>query len=915
MNIKKRLSSWTSLIVSVEGLFYVAIFLLFAFLIIKTGVFLLDFFSSDSYLRDYLWSTVIDYGWLWVLMIVLIIYLFNIIDLNRLVQVQRLREKKSYVYYILNGLLYSIAFSAGFFLSTVCGWGIGCFILFIINIFLLLFLVGYYNSIKSRIDFSWYYGPDVVQDEKKDFLGFKNSAALLAEEIRLISQAVEVICLCGSAGAGKSSYLAMTLENLDKNKFLYTYISLSETNEEHDFAKLFNKRWFNTISERYPKVDVNFLMPILDSVFRDFNGGILSRLFSVVNDSNSPIINTSKVDSKTLCKFGGIDTFEEGHWIIVIDELERSKPEEMYRVVETIERFKHMKGVLPINLIFILPFSSDKLNIMEERFLDNVLVYQVNNFLSDNKTVTRRKVVPLGNEKDKESYICSELTRIFGKTIKIVSLRENDQLLSENDKMAYIVNLLMFENPRFIKKCLINIEREKNNLHPGMTSYSPSEMVTLGYILTSSNYLFIFDFLKENLSNVVKDYRGIKVDRPKRIIEEWIKSVYDKKWKEDDFVTCATLIKLVSSSFDYYSRSIKYDVVIMDKTLASPENLMNYFAGTNNESYYSEELLLFHEMKSNLKLPSNLTDEKFVKFIDFLLYKITSSYNDIVIWSEFKKRLILGKNQKELCNSLKKFINDRGIVVRSRVQDILYFLMKGYHTNFLDIIDLIDSPVILSDYSEDMVSWDKLLRRFLNKRKTISSNEKHILAHYFNNNWNIWSVEAKIMIIDYYADCVIKEHDMGIILMVLDFINSGKEVYIDSKDNARWNEILIYLYGIGLRLGDSVLRELMKGIDNGNINSTDELVEIQFNFLNELINSEYFSDFKDRIVDIYGSEDGFYLKAGYCDWLIFIDNIFEKCFVDNRYVHGGYIVLDRFLEILKSPISLDDSKIKRIFAL
>ncbi len=80
------------------------------------------------------------------------------------------------------------------------------------------------------------------------------AAAEAQKIIDFTSGKVEVYVLSGRQGLGKSSFQRMLIEHMDQSKMLYTYLSLTEANNDIDIGKLFNKRWTQTLSERYPVI-------------------------------------------------------------------------------------------------------------------------------------------------------------------------------------------------------------------------------------------------------------------------------------------------------------------------------------------------------------------------------------------------------------------------------------------------------------------------------------------------------------------------------------------------------------------------------------------------------------------------------------------------------------------------------------
>ena len=217
----------------------------------------------------------------------------------------------------------------------------------------------------------------------KDELDFKDSSKNLGGSLLKLSQHVNVVVVDGGIGDGKSSYVRMMIEQIPPKEILYTYISLTETNEANDFGKLFANRWLETLNSRYPvmawlrKIEGN----LLQSIFQWKDERFWIRLFRLILAWNMPLFSTKatiwdkelvvtnddkqkySVVSKDVAKhFLCIPEIKEKAWILVIDELERSPLDEVFRLVEVIERFKLQgRSGLPVKLIFMLCVSMEDL--------------------------------------------------------------------------------------------------------------------------------------------------------------------------------------------------------------------------------------------------------------------------------------------------------------------------------------------------------------------------------------------------------------------------------------------------------------------------------------------------------------------------------------------------------------------------
>lgn len=238
---------------------------------------------------------------------------------------------------------------------------------------LTLFLI-YKARRRQILDETFHYASATVGAEY-DLLDFDEAASNFRNGLLLLDLPVQVVALSGVMGEGKSTFWRMTAEGFNKDETMHTYISLTETNSKNDFSKLFAERWFETLKERYA-----FLLSgayteesRLYKILRDTDSGIirllseaalsanvsLFRTKTQVTDPLSEIQNTPYVSSEVARIFSSIPEVYEKQWYIVVDELERAPLEEVYRLIEVIERFRQLgKDGLPVQLVFILCFDA-----------------------------------------------------------------------------------------------------------------------------------------------------------------------------------------------------------------------------------------------------------------------------------------------------------------------------------------------------------------------------------------------------------------------------------------------------------------------------------------------------------------------------------------------------------------------------
>lgn len=272
------------------------------------------------------------------------------------------------------------------------------------TIFLLLGLLIVFFPSSGDNDFTPRdFAPDSVGPED-DKYNFKEKAKNLAQTIVEFQKPVSVLALQAGMGFGKSSYLRMVIEAekdnvriIEPKKNLYTYLSLTETNEAEDLSKLFAKKWTDALSERYSINSGASFLTALEPILRTVEQkSLFGSLFSVVSYFSRIPLYVSRVkfiDKDLVTKiekrkkvvselFFDIPSLREEKWIIVIDELERAPLNELMRLVEIIERFKIISCQhLPLQIVFILCFSPEDL---KEMLVDKVLYPNISSFPKPN---------------------------------------------------------------------------------------------------------------------------------------------------------------------------------------------------------------------------------------------------------------------------------------------------------------------------------------------------------------------------------------------------------------------------------------------------------------------------------------------------------------------------------------------------
>ena len=349
------------------------------------------------------------------------------------------------------------------------------------------------------------FAPEASND---DDLNFSESARKAATAIKNEKKYVSVVALNGGYGEGKSSYARMIIESIGIKKSLYSYISLTETNATNDFSKLFAKRWFEALNERYPTINIAPHVASLEAILREStnHSALVSTISQILVKLNFGLnktvakfwdLNALKkeegnelfVPNSTAAMFNYIPEIKEDVWIINIDEIERAQLDEIYRVIEVIERFKHEgRFGLPVKLVFLLcvsgsdlqkrlenlkGFGNEKAQLIEDFFFNNPKSRDQNLFLPFVSRELKEKFVveslekvlvkkELGLIKNPNSTNSNPLEKFFeklGLDGKIKNAKPEGHFLDEKSALNWLIKyFLCQESPRMIAKICQELE-------------------------------------------------------------------------------------------------------------------------------------------------------------------------------------------------------------------------------------------------------------------------------------------------------------------------------------------------------------------------------------------------------------------------------------------------------------------------
>jgi hypothetical protein len=501
-------------------------------------------------------------------------------------------------------------------------------------------------------------GSASIHDDKLDF---QISAANVAVGLSNLADYVNVVGLYGGLGFGKSSYVRMILEKFDVNSTLYTYISLTETNEAKDFSKLFSERWLNTLSERYPKIDVTSCLPFMDSILRESGNTIISELLKIISTINLGLTKTKasffdryfSKDKSTFTTdevsklFGNISEINESLWIIVVDEIERAQFDEIYRLVEIVERFKNEgRSGLPIKLLFLFCISEPDLGQYLNSFsgIDPRARLLKAFFYEDPKSISHKEFLPPVEPAVKQKYVIDKL--------KVITNRENVHLpatinpntigdpsrnfMDHKTAMDYMIAILMESSPRVINRVISSLDlfygafRNSTGALKG-TAIRFNDIVALEYI--KIKYPYLLDFFIETIDVLVNRTENYSFNSAyfiqKRLADskfgviDWIEEITDVKIPDSDKTRVKHMVGLVMHYyFDFlgsdYENKQKYKYY---GSTSYPETMSDYLSlvAEKTKTVYLDNYYLYQNHienpKGNLKLIDNNRLLGYARFI------------------------------------------------------------------------------------------------------------------------------------------------------------------------------------------------------------------------------------------------------------------------------------------------------------
>jgi hypothetical protein len=405
-------------------------------------------------------------------------------------------------------------------------------------------------------------------------------------------------------------------------------------------------------------------------VLSSLDRGLIKTMASE-HDSNyakSKPVFTSETVGKI---FANIPVISETIWIIMIDEVERAQIDEVYRVVEIIERFKSEgRSGLPVKLLFIFCISEPDFGDYLKTFGDkDPRVPPLQTFFYGGpKSVSHRIFLPPVEPIVKHRYIDDKINVVakrhgaeIPKEIYAHTFANTTFHFTEEHKnaMGYIVGILAQHSMRVTDRVISSLDfffaafRDKTD-GLQVNAIRTSDLVALELI--KIRYPFLIDFFLKTIyalisqteRNNMEAYQiREKLKERKLGLPEWIEDVTGHKLTDPEKSDALDLVGLVMYYyFDFIAQD--HNVKTKDKyfgTTSYPEIMYDYLSLVSDsiETGYRKYSQIYQRHRTFPKstLVRSLGDGDLIGYARFLfdLYEAPISMH-VEIISEMSKRLV-----------------------------------------------------------------------------------------------------------------------------------------------------------------------------------------------------------------------------------------------------------------------------------
>lgn len=677
---------------------------------------------------------------------------FGVIYFRPLIKTQRIRNQKTLVYYagfaligaLFLNFLYFICthktyvafdFFNGFIGVEHYNWALFIYSVAISGVFGFVFW-----KAKKSDDFlekAQRFSSSAISTENDSF-GFNEHVQKTKETLLKYDadKYVSTFSVCAKYGEGKSTYTRMLIESFDREKMLYTYISLTETNEAKGFSKLFSERWFETLKERYPIFNFQSTLNLMKTILRENIGGFAEFLsvfssFNFILTKNKKLCNTdlrinAEASPEISNLFGNVREIVEELWIIVIDEIERATLDEVMRVIEVVERFKNeAQWGFPIKIIFILCYDRESFEKNLEKIEQKYEALLIKDFfISDPKSIEYSIDMPPISVENRRQHIVKRLQKIQ-KERKIYVEEELDIEIDWSNSDSNIGRVYYFltnQSLRTIDRCLNNFSKQIVHFQQNSDGMAIENIARLHEFLMLAcikiTYPQLFDFLKDIIFIPIP-YTNHKHDKS---LKDALSKKFSKE-KEEIEEYSRIILLAIPGLRDWSNFFSEYQKRNDEQLLSMRENLQFYFM------IQEPEFRLIRAVFESEKNEAHSDD-----------FKEESNQLNEMESKNFGSYLIFLRGFREKYWQLKvRALN----VLYSRMKHDNIFSSENYkYMIYLmyDVIkDLEENSEYLKKYSASFLEKNSgLLALFPNDKNVMKDKLKSLGSHYGENFWDVY---------------------------------------------------------------------------------------------------------------------------------------------------------------------------------
>lgn len=752
--------------------------------------------------------------------------------------------------------------------------------LFIIGMFLYRFAPGLKQDTRY-----WRFAPDTI-NKNNDLFDWQARAEDISQELLASQNHVSVYLVEAPLGEGKSSFSRMIIESFSdlKQEILYTYLSLTETNEVHDFSKLFAERWYTTLKERYPKIDTFGSSALLTTIFRETGNGLLAGLLEFISNRNIALNLTRAkifdrnfhhdpasgkikyVTPQVAALFGNVEEIVEPVWVVLVDEIDRAPVDEVYRTIEIMERFKYEGRVgLPVRIVFLLCVDRSTLlknmDIMQSSSRKACLV---GDFYKSKKNFDGIYSLPLTGPSQKLNFITQKIISAFQlsgqfeeEDLKILSedlnkvafandlYRPEIDHIKNEERISYVVTLLTGEHLRVIIRV---IDDFANQLRITKREIFWADLLALSYIKLT--YPQLINFFRETIDTFIDKKHEVnnwwlkdgREKNSKTDIIDWVESVLGQELDEQHKKVFRKLIGLAAHCYidQFTNGKVPRADYAKEKSSSLPENLRAYLLQEKTaKGEFIENHNLYLELQSGKKDFKDLPNLKLYHLSQF--FRNTESLAvDSKMYLNLAEEILTRFNSKKITPDLRHV---------SSFDDITLYHQLTYEFCYCLLWAVELGKKVSGSYSQAI----DLLVKFL-ESAVITTGSKFITVNAFVNS------ERGSGDIGYRFERVWNEiftiNNPGLLKNVQKVFDEAKKRYFNSTGDSLYQKEENFFYVMyQYWSGDANNLEEIKAVQRAalrKISSYPEIIELYWNKLYPDV-KEFDGD-KDFFMTSYGNQ-------------------------------------------------------------